>query len=443
MKKESEAVAFYHSLGRFGVQPGLERIRALCARLGDPQETLSCIHVAGTNGKGSTCTLLSSILQAAGYKVGLYTSPYVLDFRERIQINGEMIPEKALDDVTDVVRRETEALNAEGIYPTEFEAVTAAAFLYYRREACDFVVLETGLGGRFDATNLIQKPLVSVITSISLDHTKVLGSTIEQIAWEKSGIIKPGVPVVTSTRQDPKAIAVIRQTSTELAAPLILSEPTELFSVLDASLFGSRIEYENREIHFPFPGNHQLDNLGLALSAIEVLRRQNVTLTADAAKQGIESAFIPARTEIINREPLIILDGSHNIGGICALRDLLCRHLQNKRILALVGMMEDKDLESVTAVMCGVFDRIVTVTPTNPRSIEAERFADLFRQKGCPAKAASDIEDGVDLALRLLPDFDALIVCGSLYLASDIRTLLYNKVKLRYYKGGNKNDHDC
>ncbi len=433
---EPDAVTYYHSLARFGVQPGLGRIRALCALLGDPQEAFRCVHVAGTNGKGSTSTMLASILRSAGYRTGLYTSPYVLDFRERIRLNGDMISEAALADVTDQVRKAVETLNGQGIWPTEFEAVTAAAFLYYARQGCEIAVLEAGLGGRFDATNLIAKPLVSVITSISFDHTAVLGDTLAKIAWEKSGIIKQNTPVVTTDRQPPEAFRVIAATAASLDAPLIISRPSEQFLSGEGSLHGTKITYHGIETHCPFPGAHQLENLGLVLKAVDALREKGILIPDAAVKAGLEDAFIPARCEVLSYEPLVLLDGSHNPGGVGSLKNLITAYLPNKRLLAVTGMMEDKDLQTVVPVLASLFERVITVTPSNPRAIPAGRFAEMFRAHGVQADAAPDVESGIVSAFESLPSYDGLIVCGSLYLAADARPILIDTINTRFHKGG-------
>ena len=428
MTNQFDAVSYYHSLNRFGVQPGLSRIAALCKALGDPQKALSCVHVAGTNGKGSTCTLIASVLQAAGFRTGLYTSPFVLDFRERIRLNGEMISYSDLDEVTLQVRQAILKLNEEGVFPTEFEAVTAAAFLYYKRKKCDVVVLETGLGGRFDATNLIEKPLLSVITSISLDHTAILGDTIEKIAWEKSGIIKPGVPVIVSRAQDPKALAVIRDDAFRQNAPLILSDRTRL-QICNASLTGTDVLYYTAKLHCPFPGKHQTDNLGLALTAIDALRQKGWRIPMESIRTGVAAAFIPARTEVLSADPLILLDGAHNPDGLLALTALIRSFMPESRLLGVVGMMEDKDLESAVRLLAGVFRDVITVTPTNPRAIPAARFAEMFRKHGISAEALDCPEDAIITALSRSHFYDGVIVCGSLYLAADVRPILLQSIE--------------
>ena len=435
--KPEEAVGYYHSLERFGIRPGLERIRALCALLGDPQKRFACVHVAGTNGKGSTCTELASILTAAGYQTGLYTSPYVIEFRERIRLNGEMIPWEALCRVTQTVKTAIETLAEQDVAVTEFEAVTAAAFLYYAECGCDIVVLETGLGGRFDATNVVEAPLCSVITSVSLDHTKILGDTVEQIAAEKCGIIKPGCPVVTGAEQLPPVLDVIRRTAKQQGSELMIAEAAELVQKR-SDITGADVRWQGVELHVPFCGAHQICNTALVLNAVKVLRREGYRIDDGQIAKGLSAASIPARIEIINRSPLVILDGSHNDGSTAALANALMEYLPGKRILAVMGMMADKDCEKALEHLLPLFSKVIAVRPSNPRSMGAEHFRDLVLQKGVAAQAAASPEEGVREAIRQLDGYDALVACGSLYLAADIRAYL-----LQYFSKDNRREQTC
>ena len=432
-----EAIAFYHSLLRFGVQPGLSRIQKLCAALGDPQKKLSCVHVAGTNGKGSTCTEIASVLSAAGYKTGLYTSPYVLRFEERIQINGALIPGCALAPITQIVKRAVEELNAQDVYPTEFEAITAAAFLYFAQEKCDVVVLETGLGGRFDATNLIEQPLVCVITSVSKDHMGVLGNTLGEIAFEKSGIIKKDCPVITSALQPSEALRVIRQTALDVDAPLTVVDHRNCFQILEETVSGTTVRYQNDSLAIPFPGLHQLDNAALVIGACIKLREKGYRIEDAAIRQGIASSFIPARTEILCKEPLILLDGSHNDGSTKALAALVADRLAGRRVTAVLGLMADKDVDAVLQNLLPVFDRVITVTPSNPRALSAQRLAEKISAFDKPCDFVDDPHFGIDKALcGLYDNNEVLIVCGSLYLAADVREYLILRIDT-LYKGKN------
>ena len=431
------------------MQPGLDRIKRLCALLGDPQKGLACVHVAGTNGKGSVCTEIASVLSAAGYKTGLYTSPYVLRFEERIQICGKMISGDALAEITGVVRDAVETLNAEEIYPTEFEAITAAAFLYFARERCDVVVLETGLGGRFDATNIIAQPLVCAITSISMDHTRVLGDTLEKIAFEKCGVVKPGRPVVTSALQKPEALAVIRQTARACASSLILADPEACFHVEKESVFGTEVSCPDGRFTIPLPGAHQLENAAIAIECCKRLAAQGMQIGFDAVKRGIEAAFIPARTEILSREPLVILDGSHNEGSTRALAAFLQNHPTSKKRTAVIGLMADKDIDAVLSHLLPVFDSVIAVTPSNPRALPAKELAQRIAARGNPCDFVDAPRLGIDKAFaELYHNCGELIVCGSLYLAADVRAYLIGKIqnyglKEKNPKGDSHNADDC
>ena len=420
----SEAVNYYHSLEKFGIMPGLERISLLSGRLGSPHKKLKFIHVAGTNGKGSTCTALASVLCKAGYKTGLYTSPYVIDFRERIQLNMKMIEPSDLIYYTEKVKNAIDILSLEGVKITEFEAVTAAAFLYYAEKECDFVVLETGLGGRFDATNIIENPLCSIITSVSFDHTGVLGNTLSEIAFEKCGIIKNGCSVITGSAQPSEVFSTIEKVSSEMESPLIVRDKEKLFRVISESITGTLIESPYGETEIPFAGIHQLDNMALVTGAVEVLRKKGFTVSFDAVKNGISSARIPARTEIISRFPLVILDGSHNDGSTAALGELVKKHLKGKRIIAVMGMMADKDCRKSLSNIVPYFAKVITVTPSNPRSMASEELLKIVKEFSVDGYFYNSPEEGVKAALSEIGSFDAMIVCGSLYLAGDVREKL-------------------
>ena len=429
MWSAEEAVSYFHSLERFGVNPGLERIGALCELLGHPESALRCIHVAGTNGKGTVCTEIACVLRAAGFRAGLYVSPYVTDFCERIQINGEMIAGEALAFAAFRVRSAVEQLNEKGIYPTEFEAVTAAAFICFAEAQCDVVVLETGLGGRFDATNIISAPIVSVITSISMDHTKVLGDTLPQIAYEKSGIIKPYCYTVTGDTQPAEVLSVIRESASKNHSFLFEASVAELFEVLSGDITGTFIRYRNREIKIPFAGVHQIQNAALAVKACEVIGVNGLDITPQNVKTGIEAAKNPARTEVLCASPLILLDGSHNDDSTKALADVLQTYLPGKRIIAVMGMMEDKDVGKAVENLKEHFSHVIAVTPSNPRAMPAKEFSELLRLHGVSAEACDEPTGGVERAIELLTGYDALVVCGSLYLAADVRAFLISKIQ--------------
>ena len=413
-----EALAFFHSFDRFGVQPGLSRVCALSAFLGNPQNELSFIHVAGTNGKGSTSTMLSEVFRAAGHTVGLYTSPYVLCFRERMQVDGKMISEEELSLLAQTVKKAVLKCNENNIFPTEFEVVTAAAFLYFKQKNCDIVILEVGLGGRFDATNIIENPECSVITSISFDHVGILGDTLEKIAGEKAGIIKPNVPVVTSENQPDTVKAVLLAEAQQKNAVLHFADGA--LPVLHETVNGSCVTWNGGELCVPFAGMHMVENAGLVIKAAQLcagkwhISEQNI-------REGIAAARIPARVEVLSEQPLVILDGSHNDGSTKALAGVLQRIFAGKKILALMGMMADKEVDKALANLLPCFSHVLTVTPSNPRSMQACELAERIVACGIAAQPTDCIEQAVLTAFAKISDFDALVVCGSLYLAADVR----------------------
>lgn len=419
----TSAEKYYHSLLTFGMMPGLDRIKILLKRLGNPEKSLRCIHVAGTNGKGTVCSFIASVLKEAGYKTGLYTSPYIVDFRERIRIDGEMISEEELENVTLAVKNEIEKLRNEDIVITEFEAVTAAAFLYYKNAGCDFVVLETGLGGRFDATNVIERPLASVITSVSLDHVNILGNTVSEIAYEKCGIIKNNCPVVTNSGQLPDVLKVIKEQSEVKSSFLTVADVSSI-KVIDESIKGSSIFYYGRNVFVPFPGKHQTENCITALTVIDLLKEQGIAISEKAVREGIAKTRNPARCEVVSDNPLVIFDGCHNEDSAKALCSVLDKHMKGKKITALMGMMADKDVDKVLMLLLPCFEQVFTVTPSNPRAITAKELAEKISRLGTKAKNFENINEAYNCALENIDKNDALIVCGSLYLCSDIYNCL-------------------
>ncbi|MGN0478497.1 MAG: bifunctional folylpolyglutamate synthase/dihydrofolate synthase [Hominenteromicrobium sp.] len=404
----------------FGVKPGLERIQALCEKLGNPQKRTRFIHVAGTNGKGTTCTLIASVLQAAGFRTGLYTSPYVLDFRERFRIDGEMIPKAELAEEVERIAPLAAELEAQGETVTEFEFITALAFDWFARRACDFVVLEVGLGGRFDATNVIDTPEAAAVVSISLDHTAVLGDTLEKIAYEKAGIVKPGGSVVLYPVQDE---AVTRTFSTLCAArgaKLFIADESRV-EVGETTLAGTAVIWDGLPLTTPFTGAHQVHNAATALTVLDVLRKKGVRIPDEALQKGFSSAYIPARMERLSEKPLVLLDGGHNPGCAAALHEVLTTHLSGRKITAVMGIMSDKDSMNYLKLTAPHFSRIVTVAPQTPRALSAEALAEEAAAFCTDVIPASSMEEA--LRLSAVQDGEVLVICGSFFLASEIRAL--------------------
>lgn len=409
----------------FGMQPGLDRITALLHRLGDPQNKCRFVHVCGTNGKGTTCTLAASVLREAGYKTGLNTSPYVLDFRERFQINGKMISEEGLAARVERIWPHVEALDREGLPVSEFELVTAIAFDWFAGEACDIVVMEVGMGGAYDATNAMPVPEAAAVASISLDHTAWLGDTVEKIAREKAGIIKDGGRVVLYPEQQPGVREIIEEACRVHGAELRIPDLDGL-RALGEGIDGTDFQAEGLRLHTPFLGAHQVKNAAVALEIVKILRERGFAISDQALAAGFRKAFIPARMEILSRRPLCLLDGGHNPGCALALRDALERFVPGRKT-AIVGMMADKDSAAALETVGPLFAKIVAVRPDNPRSLEADRLAETAA-RFCPqALAAGSCEEALKLAMEGLGPEDALVVCGSFYLAGEIRSLLLER----------------
>ena len=408
-----ESVQYIHSLLTFGMRPGLERISELLELLGNPQDKLKTVHIAGTNGKGSTSTMISNMLIADGKNTGLFTSPYVFDFSERIQINGKNAPEKMIAESISRVREKTELLKKKDIVITEFEAITAAAFLCFSACGCEYAVIEVGLGGRFDATNVLKSPLVSVITSISLDHTAVLGDTIKKIAFEKCGIIKEGAPVVTSKNQLPEALGVIEKTVEEKKGKLIISDPGRA-KIISRSVYGTRFSYEGNEYFLRLAGSHQTEN---AVNAVEAAKLLGIS--AETVRRGMENTIMPARMEIAGEKPLIIRDGGHNEGCAGALYEYLTGFKINN-IKMIVGMMADKNTEEYLKKIAPLCDSVVTVTPSNPRAAKAEELLKTALKYCADSKAVSNPKKAFEQVKAEAKADDTLLICGSFYLMSDI-----------------------
>lgn len=411
-----ESVEYIHSLLQFGIKPGLERISMLLEMLGNPQDKIKTIHIAGTNGKGSTSTHLANILTSAGYKTGLYTSPYVIDFCERIQIDGENIPKDCLAKAVQKVKSEIEKLNAQGIIITEFEALTATAFLYFYDSGCDYAVIEVGLGGRFDATNVIKKPEAVVITSISLDHTKILGDTVSQIAFEKCGVIKYGVPVITSQNQKAEALSVISKTITDKNCKLIVTNPKNVQVIFESLMVKHfvRFAYDGNEYTLYLMGKHQLEN---AVNVIETAKALGID--DRYIQEGIAKTTMLARMEIISENPLVIRDGGHNEGCANALYDFLTKYnVQN--INVLMGLMADKDVEGYVSKIAPLCKSVVTVTPSNPRALDSEKLKEIAEKYCKNTKSINDPKEGYKYIFSNAKKDETILVCGSFYMMSDI-----------------------
>ena len=413
------AIDKIHSLDKFGSRPGLDRIKRFLDILGNPQDKLRFIHVAGTNGKGSVCRLISSVLTEAGYKTGLFISPYIVDFRERIQINNEMISEKLLGEVVERTFPIVLELREQDCVITEFEYVMALEFLIHAEAGCDVVVLETGMGGLLDCTNVIKPPLCTVITKIGLDHTAVLGDTIEKIAAQKCGIIKHGSVVISSPQRE-EALNVIERTCKENGVPLIRSESLNI-EVKRQSLSGTTLIYNGLELCLRLLGTHQVENAATALAAIEQLRK-HFKITDDNIKDGFSITTNPARFELLSESPVIILDGAHNPDGISAMAEAFKMYFNDDKAVLILGMLSDKDSKSSVKLLKGMFDTVYTVPVDNPRTLSAESLAEECKPYFDNVESFGSVFEAFDKAYALCKDSGrTLVIAGSLYLAGEVR----------------------
>lgn len=422
----NEAMQYIHGIARFGSKLGLERVRELLRRLGDPQKQTKFVHVAGTNGKGSTVTMLAQILSHAGYRTGKYTSPYVFDFRERIAINGNMIEKDALCNLTERIALNSEQMVSDGYDEvTEFEFITAMAFCYFAEQKCDVVVLEVGLGGRFDATNVIEAPLVSVITALDLDHTEILGDCIEQIAFEKSGIIKSNAPVVLYPLQPESAVQTISGIAAERGCTLTIPDTNRL-QVLRCDLDGNRFSYRGKEYEQGLMGEYQIYNATVVLETVDRLRRIGFDIKDSSVCYGLSSCRMPARFDRVSTNPLIIMDAGHNPQGIDALVALLDK-IKDRRIRIVFAVMADKEYKYAIDSLSRRAESFYSVNLKDlPRALPAEQIATLASQHCKDSKAFADVETAIVRSLLELGD-DCLLICGSFYIMEQAMSVLKNK----------------
>ena len=424
-----DAVSKIHEFLRFGSVLGLERMNTLLDKLGNPQDGLKVIHVAGTNGKGSICRYVYEVLQAGGYKTGLYTSPFLEVFNERIEFDGKYISDEDLDLYTNKVIAKAKEMVDEGHEsPTEFEIVTAIAFLYFQEMKADYVVLEVGLGGTGDSTNVVKKPLACIIASISLDHTDRLGNTIEAIAREKAGIIKAGCPVISSTDR-PEALAVFAEKCAELKAELYdtsKAAPTIRREELDGTTFAVEIFGQAQEIKIGMLGKHQVQNAVAALTALRLLQKNGtIKLSDEAILAGFARAKQIGRFEVMETNPYVIIDGAHNPDGSKVLREAIEKHFPGKKILMVTGILADKDIDEVFENFTSITKDFVVTEPNNPRKMNAEELAAQISAKGGNCIIQKNPADAVAYAKSLYSEYDLILFTGSLYLIGEIRGHLH------------------
>ena len=421
-----------HEFNRFGMVLGLDRMEELLRRLGNPQDALKVIHVAGTNGKGSVSKYLEEGLSACGYKMGLYTSPYIETFNERIRYDGADISDEDLEYYGQKVVSAAEAMVADGLdSPTEFEVVTAIAFLYFADRQADITILEVGLGGIGDSTNVVKSPLASVITSISYDHMAQLGSSLAEIAVNKAGIIKTGCPVIANVPQRDAAKIIARKAYAMGSRLYDISGIRA--AVSDETPFSQKVSMELYEksysdVEISMVGRHQAENLKTALATLEILRKSGaVKLDREALYEGLKRARQPGRFEVISEDPLVIIDGAHNEAGAQALQETMAQHFAGKKILLVAGILADKEIDSIVKFLTKITDHIIVTEPDNPRKLAAEKLAEHVAEFGAAAEVVSDVEAVVHRAKELADGYDVILFAGSLYLIGDVRRLWRNE----------------
>jgi len=419
-----QALDYIHSLARFGSKPGLERIRALTERLGNPQDKLKFVHIAGTNGKGSTAVFIASITASAGYRTGLYTSPFIVDFNERIKLNGENIPNEELAEYTGKVKAVIDEMIAQGMeHPTEFEVITALAFLYYYEKKCDLVVLEVGLGGRFDATNIISSSVVSVITKIAMDHMEYLGDTLEKIAFEKAGIIRENGRVVTYPQERP-AHETIEAVCKDRNAALYYARPDVLSGV---KLKKGKLTFLHQalgKLETSLVGLHQVYNASVALKAVEVMIENGFPIQPGHIRLGLKNTFWPGRFELLRTKPDFYVDGGHNPDGIRSFVDTFQQIYPGRKAIVIFGVMKDKEYETMVAALSAITERFIAVTPDTPRALPAENLAKVMSVYCQKVECSDTIREAVEKAMNLASANDIIASLGSLYYIGQVRTLV-------------------
>ncbi len=427
-----EAMDYINSVSKKGSILGLDTTRELLKRLGNPQDELKFIHIAGTNGKGSVLADISSVLTAAGLKTGRYISPVIYSYNEKIQVDGENISNEEITPIVERIKNACDAMIAEGFeQPTVFEIETAMGFIHFLNKACDIVVLETGMGGRDDSTNVIKTTVCSVITSISLDHVGIIGSNLSEIAECKAGIIKPDSNVVLY-KQSEEVMDIVKKASAQKNSRIVISQPDKL-ELLENSLYGQKFNYKGfKGIKTPLLGVHQLCNAACALETIELLRSVGYKISDEAVAAGMSYVRWPGRFEIVNDRPLIIMDGAHNPDGAKIFANTVSEYLRGYRRIFVMGVLKDKDYKEIIRLTNSLASAIITINPDNPRALSdvaLKEAIDEIKTSNIPVLAAGRIESGIELAGQLAMQLNepnvAIVVFGSLSFLGDLGRYLY------------------
>lgn len=424
-----EAMEYISNTAKFGSNLGLERTEKILELLGNPHKKIKCIHIAGTNGKGSVTAMITEMLKESGYKVGMYTSPYIEEFEERIQINGNNIPKVNLSNmVTEVSQAVQRVLELGYDHPTEFEIITCAAFLYFYNEKVDYAVIEVGLGGRLDSTNVIT-PILSVITSISYDHMQILGDTLSKIAYEKAGIIKTEVPVVVYPQEE-EAETVINEVCLKRKSPII-SVPGDCVLHIDTGEFN--LPYQSikittqrdiYEIELSLLGEHQLSNCATAVYAAEELINQGIGIKKECILSALKKVKWMGRLEILSNKPLVVIDGAHNIDGITKLRSSVESYFKYNNLVLIIGILKDKEIEDMVKTIVPMAQRVIAVSPHSIRAESALKLKEIMSKYNENVEYEDDYSKAYKKALEYCSEEDMLLICGSLYMIGDMRKII-------------------
>lgn len=425
--KYEEAMKYITEVGNFGSNYGLERTYKLLEHLGNPERDLKLIHIAGTNGKGSTTSMITEILMGEGYKVGMYTSPFIEEFEERIQINRNNIPKESLAILMDEIKVAVDKVIEAGYnHPTEFEIITVLMLLYFKKENIDFGVIEVGLGGTLDSTNVI-KPIIQVITSISFDHTNLLGNTLEKIAREKAGIIKRGIPTVIYPQQE-EVLKVIKNKCFEMDSELYIAnnENLKFKNIVNLDKPYQLLKYNNEiDILLPLLGEHQIINLSVAMQAIEVLNNKNIIdISIANIVKSIKNVSWKGRLEVLSNNPYVVIDGAHNIQGIKTLSRNIKKYFKYENLYLILGILADKDVEEMIKIITPMAKKVYSVTPNSIRGELAESLKDEVSKFNKNCKAFDKYEEAYLEALNDAFEKDLILASGSLYMIGDMRKII-------------------
>jgi len=414
-----KSIDWLYSFEKFGIKLGLERINYICKKLGNPQDNLKIIHIGGTNGKGSVCRFLQSIITLNGYKVGVYLSPHLQRFSERFLIDGDEISKDDIVVLVEKIKPIIDEMIKNKNIPTFFEIVTAIAFQYFNDKKVDYAIIEVGLGGRFDATNIV-KPMVSVITNVSLDHQDRLGKKIEEIAFEKAGIIKKDVPIITAANG--KSLDVIKKITKEKKTQITVIDKSSWEKIQGGPIWHEFLInglLKNYNVKTKMAGKFQGENIAITIATIEILQMNGVYITEESIAKGIEKAFIIGRMEIVSFEPIVILDGAHNIAAMEVLKNTLVDDFNYEKLIIVIGILADKNVQEMLDIITPISDIIVLTKSKNKRACDPLKLKEMINKKDVIIK--DDVSSAVDHAINVATKKDLICITGSLFTVGEAK----------------------